>query len=229
MTSTPTTSSSTTGCEGTLHTGLTSGHGPEANTFTVITVTYTDKGGPGGIVPLTGRAQVILQPKTKQAEFFASTGRVADGAHQRRRRRHDGGHRRRSGRRQEHRLHRGRRLRLLQAGQPDQPQRAALPRGLGGRGRHDRGPPRLADRHARGHDGDDHPDGRLAEVQDGLAAADQPAGRDARAVPRVPQARAARRLADQRELARVRRQGRRGHRRAGRDRERRPRPRARRR
>ena len=47
---------STTGCEGTLHTGLTSGHGPEANTFTVITVTYTDKGGPGGIVPLTGRA-----------------------------------------------------------------------------------------------------------------------------------------------------------------------------
>ncbi|HWK28422.1 MAG TPA: ThuA domain-containing protein [Solirubrobacter sp.] len=72
--------SSTTGCEGQVHTGLTSGHGPEANTFTVITVTYTDKGGPGGIVPLTGRAQVILQPKTKQAEFFASTGRVADGA-----------------------------------------------------------------------------------------------------------------------------------------------------
>src|SRR3954451_19819597 len=70
---------STTGCEGTLHTGLTSGHGPEANTFTVITVTYTDKGGPGGIVPLTGRGQVILQPKTKQAEFFASTGRVPDG------------------------------------------------------------------------------------------------------------------------------------------------------
>ncbi|WP_053226959.1 ThuA domain-containing protein [Solirubrobacter soli] len=71
---------STTGCEGTLHTGLTSGHGPEANTFTVITVTYTDKGGPGGIVPLTGRGQVILQPKTKQAEFFASTGRVPNSA-----------------------------------------------------------------------------------------------------------------------------------------------------
>ena len=72
--------SSTTGCTGTLHTGLTSGHGPEANTFTVISVTYTDKGGPGGIVPLTGRAQVILQPKTKQSEFFTTTGRVPDGA-----------------------------------------------------------------------------------------------------------------------------------------------------
>jgi len=69
--------SSATGCEGTLQTGLTAGHGPEANTFTVISVAYTDRGGPGGIVPLTGRAEAILQPKTKQAEFFASTGRVA--------------------------------------------------------------------------------------------------------------------------------------------------------
>ena len=40
---------------------------------------YTDKGGPSGIVPLTGRAQAVLQPKTKQAEFFASTGRTTDG------------------------------------------------------------------------------------------------------------------------------------------------------
>ena len=80
MTSTPTTWRRRPGCEGTLHTGLTSGHGPEANTFTVITVTYTDKGGPGGIVPLTGRGQVILQPKTKQAEFYASTGRIPGAA-----------------------------------------------------------------------------------------------------------------------------------------------------
>src|SRR3954452_940511 len=72
--------SSTTGCQGTLKTGLTSGHGPEANTFTVISVSYTDKGGAGGQTPLTARAQVILQPKTKQAEFFTSTGRTADGA-----------------------------------------------------------------------------------------------------------------------------------------------------
>src|SRR4051794_29812233 len=70
--------SSATGCTGTLQTGLTAGHGPEANTFTVISVAYTDKGGPGGIVPLTGRAEAILQPKQKQAEFFASTGRTAD-------------------------------------------------------------------------------------------------------------------------------------------------------
>ena len=33
---------------------LAAGHGPEANTFTVISVAYTDKGGPGGIVPLDG-------------------------------------------------------------------------------------------------------------------------------------------------------------------------------
>ena len=46
----------------------------------MITVTYTDKGGPGGIVPLTGRGQVILQPKTKQAEFYASTGRIPGAA-----------------------------------------------------------------------------------------------------------------------------------------------------
>src|SRR4051812_12941927 len=71
--------SNQTGCEGTFKSGLTSGHGAEANTFTVLGVEYTDKGGPGGIVPLTGRAQAILQPKQKQAEFFASTGRVADG------------------------------------------------------------------------------------------------------------------------------------------------------
>ncbi len=69
-----------TGCEGTFTSGLTSGHGPEANTFTVLGVEYTDKGGPGGILPLTGRAQAILQPKTKQAEFFSSTGRIAGGA-----------------------------------------------------------------------------------------------------------------------------------------------------
>ena len=61
-----------TGCEGIVNAGLTSGHGAEANTFTVLGVSYTDKGGPGGIAPLTGRAEAILQPKVKQAEFFAS-------------------------------------------------------------------------------------------------------------------------------------------------------------
>jgi cytochrome c len=68
------------GCEGTFVTGLTSGHGAEANTFTIVGVSYTDKGGPGGVTSLTGRAEAILQPKRKQVEFFASTGRVPDGA-----------------------------------------------------------------------------------------------------------------------------------------------------
>ena len=45
------------------------------------------------------------------------------------------------GRRPEPRLHRGRRLRLLQAVQPQGRHRDALPRGLGRRGRHDRGAP----------------------------------------------------------------------------------------
>src|SRR6478752_1766671 len=70
--------SSTTGCTGTFNTGLTSGHGAEANTFTVLGVSYVDKGATGAPA-LTGRAQAILQPKTKQAEFFNSTGRVPDG------------------------------------------------------------------------------------------------------------------------------------------------------
>ena len=34
---------------------------------------------PGVTLALTGRAEAILQPKQKQAEFFASTGRVPDG------------------------------------------------------------------------------------------------------------------------------------------------------
>jgi cytochrome c len=68
-----------TGCTGSFKTGLTSGHGPEANTFTVLGVEYTDKGGPGGIAPITARAEAVLQPKTKQAEFYATTGRVPDG------------------------------------------------------------------------------------------------------------------------------------------------------
>src|SRR4051812_38843831 len=63
-----------TGCTGTVSTGLTAGHGAEANTFTVLGVAYTDKGATGAPA-LTGRAQAILQPKTKQAEFFShSTG-----------------------------------------------------------------------------------------------------------------------------------------------------------
>ena len=39
---------------------------------------YTDKGA-AGTVPLTGRAEAILHPKRKQAEFFSTTGRAANG------------------------------------------------------------------------------------------------------------------------------------------------------
>ena len=80
MTSTRTTSSCATGCEGTLQTRP--GRRATARRPTRSRSSpsaYTDKGGPGGIVPLTGRAEAILQPKQKQAEFFASTGRVPDG------------------------------------------------------------------------------------------------------------------------------------------------------
>jgi PKD repeat protein/type 1 glutamine amidotransferase len=68
------------GCSGTVQTTLSSGHTEGDNVFYVLEASYTDKGGAGGANPLTGRAQVILQPKHKQAEFFTSTGRTADGA-----------------------------------------------------------------------------------------------------------------------------------------------------
>jgi PKD repeat protein/glucose/arabinose dehydrogenase/type 1 glutamine amidotransferase len=66
-----------TGCSGTVQTTLSSGHDDGDNVFYVLEATYTDKGGAGGSQPLTGRDQVILQPKHKQAEFYDTTGRVA--------------------------------------------------------------------------------------------------------------------------------------------------------
>src|SRR5207244_3040444 len=41
----------------------------------VVEALYTDRGAPG-IDPLTGKFQVILQPKRKQAEFFSSMNGV---------------------------------------------------------------------------------------------------------------------------------------------------------
>jgi PKD repeat protein/type 1 glutamine amidotransferase len=69
-----------TGCNGTVQTTLSSGHTEGDNVFAVFEASYTDKGGAGGAGALTGRAQAILQPKHKQAEFFTQTGRVADAA-----------------------------------------------------------------------------------------------------------------------------------------------------
>ena len=172
--------------------GLTAGHGAEGEHLHRRSAsTYTDKGATAAAPPLTGRAEAILQPKPQ-------AGGVLRLHRPRRRTRTDG---RRPGRarrrrpptrrrRQEHRLHRGRRLRLLQAGQPQgHHARCDFRVASARRGRHDRGAPRLADRPARRHDGDRHADRRLAELDGRLAAADQPADRHARAVPRVPQPR----------------------------------------
>ncbi|WP_322786261.1 ThuA domain-containing protein [Catelliglobosispora koreensis] len=65
-----------TGCTGIVQTSLASGHGADANVFTVFEATYTDNGGSGGSNPLTGRAIEQLQPKRKQAEYFSATGRL---------------------------------------------------------------------------------------------------------------------------------------------------------
>jgi cytochrome c len=68
-----------TGCSARMQTTLSSGHGENDNIFYVFEASYTDKGGAGGSSPLTGRGQVVLQPKHNQAEFFSATGRTADG------------------------------------------------------------------------------------------------------------------------------------------------------
>ncbi|MEU4676585.1 ThuA domain-containing protein [Micromonospora sp. NPDC023737] len=65
-----------TGCTGLVQTQLASGHGAEANVFSVFEATYTDLGGVEGAGPLTGRAIEQLQPKRKQAEYFTATGRA---------------------------------------------------------------------------------------------------------------------------------------------------------
>jgi cytochrome c len=67
------------GCEGVFPLPGDEGH-VGANIFGVVTVTYTDQGGPGGAEPLTGREVVVLHTKHKEAEYFTDTGRVPDGA-----------------------------------------------------------------------------------------------------------------------------------------------------
>ncbi|MEU9886238.1 ThuA domain-containing protein [Sphaerisporangium sp. NPDC051011] len=68
-----------TGCSGVVQTTLSGGHSEGDNVFYVLEASYTDKGGAGSSNPLTGRAQALLQPKHKQAEFYSSTGRAPDG------------------------------------------------------------------------------------------------------------------------------------------------------
>jgi PKD repeat protein/glucose/arabinose dehydrogenase len=58
---------SATGCSGVLHTSADSEHNPSDNIFGVIDAAYTDRGG------LPGHAQVVLQPRHRQAEHFGSS------------------------------------------------------------------------------------------------------------------------------------------------------------
>ncbi|MDP9865314.1 MULTISPECIES: ThuA domain-containing protein [Streptosporangium] len=58
-----------TGCSGTVSTTA-SGHDADANTYYVLTATYTDKGG------LAASANLILQPRQKQAEYFTGSSGV---------------------------------------------------------------------------------------------------------------------------------------------------------
>ncbi|MGP4014806.1 PQQ-dependent sugar dehydrogenase [Saccharopolyspora sp. 5N708] len=60
------------GCEGVIETPADEGHGLDANVFGVITAEYTDDGAEG-LPPVTGSGRVLLQPKDKQAEFFAGS------------------------------------------------------------------------------------------------------------------------------------------------------------
>ncbi|HEX6023292.1 MAG TPA: ThuA domain-containing protein, partial [Solirubrobacter sp.] len=70
--------SDATGCEGDFTLTGVAGHGIDANVFTVVIASYTDEGN-GPAAPVTGTAEAILQPKLKQAEYFSTTGRTADG------------------------------------------------------------------------------------------------------------------------------------------------------
>ncbi len=59
------------GTAGTLQTLLDAGHGADADLFTVVQATYTDRGAPG-VERLTGSAEIVLQPRRKQAEHASS-------------------------------------------------------------------------------------------------------------------------------------------------------------
>jgi glucose/arabinose dehydrogenase len=61
------------GTSGTITTLADAGHAPEADLFTVICATFTDAGA-AGVAPLTGRAEIVLQPRRKQAEHARARG-----------------------------------------------------------------------------------------------------------------------------------------------------------
>ncbi|MEU8075238.1 ThuA domain-containing protein [Catellatospora citrea] len=57
------------GCSGTVDTGNLGGHPDGANLFYLLNSRYQDNGN-GSVARLTGYANVVLQPKHKQAEYF---------------------------------------------------------------------------------------------------------------------------------------------------------------
>ncbi|WP_084468860.1 ThuA domain-containing protein [Nocardiopsis trehalosi] len=69
------------GCEAVVPTLADDGHGAEANLFYVLSAEYTDSGGAEGeVAPLTGRADALLQPKRKQAEYHTTAEGVTTAA-----------------------------------------------------------------------------------------------------------------------------------------------------
>ncbi len=64
-----------TGLEGRIETLQDDGHGDAADLFSVLAATYTDRGA-GSVPALTGRAEVVLQPHRKEAEYATSNRRA---------------------------------------------------------------------------------------------------------------------------------------------------------
>jgi PKD repeat protein len=68
---------SVNGCEGTMRTAASTDHGPDANTYGVLSATYADSGGNGGAnASLTGQDVITLQPKLRQAEHASGRSGV---------------------------------------------------------------------------------------------------------------------------------------------------------
>jgi cytochrome c len=64
-----------TGCSGVIPTQGDGGHSADSDLFYVADAVYTDNGA-SGVPALTGRAQVLLQPKHRQAEHFTGSSGV---------------------------------------------------------------------------------------------------------------------------------------------------------
>jgi len=63
--------SETTGCSGVIRTARDGGHDAGANLFGVLHASYTDSAPIPGLPGLTGEAEVILQPRHRQAEHWS--------------------------------------------------------------------------------------------------------------------------------------------------------------